>query len=71
MRIFSGAWHAPQVPALMLLLVALIWLYQFMFESRCKEILHTSAVRIGVAAFMILYLCIFATEGGVFIYFQF
>ena len=55
----------------MLLLVALIWLYQFMFESRCKEILHTSAVRIGVAAFMILYLCIFATEGGVFIYFQF
>ena len=40
LRIFSGAWHAPQVPALMLLLVALIWLYQFMFESRCKEILH-------------------------------
>ncbi|HEY0548938.1 MAG TPA: MBOAT family O-acyltransferase, partial [Verrucomicrobiae bacterium] len=28
-RIFHGAWHTPQVPALMLLIVALIWLYQF------------------------------------------
>src|SRR5881396_1160551 len=70
-RIFSGAWRIPQIPALMLLLVALIWLYQFMFESRFKEMLHTSAVRVGVAVFMILYLCLFATEGGAFIYFQF
>jgi hypothetical protein len=55
----------------MLLLVALMWLYQFAYESRVKAILHTSAVRVGVAVFMILYLCIFATEGGAFIYFQF
>src|SRR5436190_393482 len=66
-RIFSGVWHTPQVPALMLLLVALIWLYQFIFESRFKIILEANAVRIGVAALMILYLCIFATEGGAFI----
>jgi D-alanyl-lipoteichoic acid acyltransferase DltB (MBOAT superfamily) len=70
-RIFSGAWHTPQVPALMLLLVAAIWLYQFAFESRAKELLASRAVRVGVAAFMILYLCILATEGGAFIYFQF
>jgi len=70
-RIFSGAWHTPQVPALMLLLVALIWLYQFAYESRFKELLHTSAVRVAFAVAMILYLCIFATEGGAFIYFQF
>jgi D-alanyl-lipoteichoic acid acyltransferase DltB (MBOAT superfamily) len=70
-RIFAGAWHTPQVPALMLLLVALIWMYQFAFESRWKGILETGAVRVGVAVFMILYLCIFATEGGAFIYFQF
>jgi D-alanyl-lipoteichoic acid acyltransferase DltB (MBOAT superfamily) len=70
-RIVAGAWHTPQVPALMLLLVALIWLYQFMFESRFKEILQANAVRVGVAALMILYLCLFATEGGAFIYFQF
>jgi len=70
-RIFSGAWHTPQVPMLMLLLAALIWLYQFIFESRYQEILQTSVVRVGVAVFMILYLCICATEGGAFIYFQF
>jgi alginate O-acetyltransferase complex protein AlgI len=70
-RIFTGAWHTPQVPSLMLLLVALIWLYQFAYESRWKGILETGAVRVGVAVFMILYLCIFATEGGAFIYFQF
>jgi D-alanyl-lipoteichoic acid acyltransferase DltB (MBOAT superfamily) len=70
-RVCGGVLHAPQIPALMLLLVALIWLYQFAFESRFKEMLHTGAVRIGVAVFMILYLCLFATEGGAFIYFQF
>jgi D-alanyl-lipoteichoic acid acyltransferase DltB (MBOAT superfamily) len=70
-RIFAGAWHTPQVPALMLLLVTLIWLYQFAFESRFKEILQTGAVRVGLAVFIILYLCLFATEGGAFIYFQF
>jgi D-alanyl-lipoteichoic acid acyltransferase DltB (MBOAT superfamily) len=70
-RLFRGVWHTPQVPALMILLVALVWLYQFTFESRFKEILHTSAVRVGIAVLMILYLCLFATEGGAFIYFQF
>jgi D-alanyl-lipoteichoic acid acyltransferase DltB (MBOAT superfamily) len=70
-RIFNGLWHTPQVPALMLLLVALIWLYQFAYESRFKQILHAGVVRVGVAVFMIIYLCIFATEGGAFIYFQF
>ena len=70
-RIFSGVWHTPQIPALMLLLVGLVWMYQLFYESRFKEILQTSVVRVGGAAFMILYLCIFATEGGAFIYFQF
>ncbi|HYV31646.1 MAG TPA: MBOAT family O-acyltransferase, partial [Candidatus Binatia bacterium] len=70
-RIFTGAWHIPQVPALMLLLVALIWWYQFAFESRFKEILQTSVVRVGLAGLILVYLCLFATEGGAFIYFQF
>jgi D-alanyl-lipoteichoic acid acyltransferase DltB (MBOAT superfamily) len=70
-RILAGAWHTPQVPMLMILLVALIWLYQFTYESRLKEVLHTDTARVAVAVFMILYLCIFATEGGAFIYFQF
>jgi D-alanyl-lipoteichoic acid acyltransferase DltB (MBOAT superfamily) len=70
-RIFAGVWHTPQVPAFMLLMVALIWCYQFAFESRCKRFLETGAVRVGLAVMMIVYLCLFATEGGAFIYFQF
>ncbi|MFO1497404.1 MAG: MBOAT family O-acyltransferase [Verrucomicrobiota bacterium] len=70
-KIFAGAWRDPQIPALMVVLVGLVWLYQFAYESRLKPILETSAVRIGVASFMVLCLCIFATEGGAFIYFQF
>lgn len=70
-RIFTGTWHTPQMPALMLVLVGMVWLYQLAYESRFKEILHTGAVRVGAAVFMIIYLCLFATEGGAFIYFQF
>jgi len=70
-RIFAGVWHTPQVPALMLLLAGLVWIYQFAYESRLKALLQTSVIRVGVALFMIIYLCSFATEGGAFIYFQF
>jgi hypothetical protein len=31
----------------MLLMIALIWLYQFAFESRYKEFLQTGVVRVG------------------------
>jgi len=51
--------------------VAVIWLYQFCYESRFRGILQTSVVRIGAAAFMVLYLCLCASGGGAFIYFQF
>ena len=70
-RIFTAAWHGPQIPALMLVLVALIWLYQFCYESRFRVILQTGVVRVGAAVFMVLYLCLCASGGGTFIYFQF
>ena len=70
-RIFTAAWPDPQMPALMLLLVLLIWLYQFFYESRFRPILQTDAIRVGVAVFMVLYLCLCASGGGAFIYFQF
>jgi D-alanyl-lipoteichoic acid acyltransferase DltB (MBOAT superfamily) len=70
-RIFTAAWHDPQMPALMLILVAVVWLYQFCYESRFREILQTGIVRVGVAVFMVLYLCLCASGGGAFIYFQF
>src|SRR5437667_253079 len=69
-RIFTATWHDPQIPALMLVLVAVVWLYQFCYESRLREILQTDVVRVGVAVSMVLYLCLCASGGGAFIYFS-
>jgi D-alanyl-lipoteichoic acid acyltransferase DltB (MBOAT superfamily) len=69
--IFAGTWTDPQMPALMLTLIAIVWLYQLLYESRVKPILHSSIARVSIAVAMILYLCLFATGGGEFIYFQF
>ena len=54
-----------------LLLAALVWLYQFAYESRLRGALNTSVVRIALAAGMVLYLCLCSSGGGAFIYFQF
>ena len=70
-RIFGAAWSDPQIPALMLLLVALIWLYQFLYESNARELLKRSFVRVSVAVCMLVYLCVCSSGGGAFIYFQF
>lgn len=70
-RIFHAAWTNPQVPALMLALVLLVWLYQFMLESRAREILQTGLVRVSLVTAMVLYLCICSSGAGSFIYFQF
>ena len=70
-RIFVSAWHDPQIPALMLLLMAVIWLYQFLYESRFREVLARGVVRAGLAAAMLVYLCVCSSGGGAFIYFQF
>ncbi len=66
-----GAWSDPQVPLLMIAIVALVWIYEFLYESRFREVLAASAIRVGVALFMILYLCVCSSGGGAFIYFQF
>ena len=52
-------------------LLALVWLYEFLYESRFRNVLQTGLVRVGVAVFMVLYLCVCASGGGTFIYFQF
>ena len=70
-RLFSAAWSNPHVPALMLGLVLLIWLYQLLCESRAREILRFSPVRVGLATFMLVYLSFCSGNSGAFIYFQF
>jgi D-alanyl-lipoteichoic acid acyltransferase DltB (MBOAT superfamily) len=70
-RIFGSAWHDPQIPALMLLLMALIWLYEFLYESKFRAVLAHGLVRVSLAALMLVYLCVCSSGGGAFIYFQF
>jgi D-alanyl-lipoteichoic acid acyltransferase DltB (MBOAT superfamily) len=70
-RIGTAAWSNPGIPALMLLLVGVVWLYQFTYESRLRPVLSTSAVRVTLAVGMMLYLCLCSSSGGAFIYFQF
>ncbi|MCX7013899.1 MAG: MBOAT family protein [Candidatus Sumerlaeota bacterium] len=70
-RIFTAAWQGPQVPALMLGSVILVWLYQYLYESRWRAILETGVVRLGLAALMALSLCLCSSGGGSFIYFRF
>lgn len=70
-RIFTAAWDDPQIPALMLALVGVIWLYEFAYESRARGLLRSSLVRAGAAAAMVIYLFLCSSGGGAFIYFQF
>lgn len=70
-RIFTAVWQSPQIPALMLILAAMVWLYEFAYESSCRAVLKSSVVRVGAAVFMVLYLCLCSSGGGAFIYFQF
>lgn len=70
-RIFAAPWSSPQIPALMLLLVGLVWLYQSIYESRLRHVLRYGFVRIALAVAMMLYLCLCSSGGGAFIYFQF
>ena len=46
-RIFTAAWQNPQIPALMLLLVAVVWLYEFLYESRVPGGPWRTASRVG------------------------
>ncbi len=70
-RIFHTAWGNPQVPGLMIALVAAVWGYQLAYESRFRKLLGNGYVRVAIAVSMILYLCLCSSGGGAFIYFQF
>ena len=56
----------------MLALVLAVWLYQFAYESRIRQVLAAGPVRVGLVLLMVLYLAAFVgggTQG--FIYLQF
>jgi D-alanyl-lipoteichoic acid acyltransferase DltB (MBOAT superfamily) len=73
-RIFSTAWVDPRFPLLMAGLILAVWLYQLLYNSRSalRGLLETQPVRVGLAAFMIVYLLVVAQPSTKqFIYFQF
>ena len=70
-RIFTAVWQDPKIPMLMLALVALVWLYEFLCESRLRNMLQTGFVRVSIAVLMVLSLFFSSSGGGSFIYFQF
>jgi alginate O-acetyltransferase complex protein AlgI len=71
-RIFTSGAANPYIPIFALILILIIWLYQFLYESRLKHILEIKAVRIACVVLMILYLLVFAPSSRhTFIYLQF
>ena len=70
-RIFTSGWQAPQITVLMVVLIVLVWFYQFLYESKFRDVLKLGPVRVGVAVCIVLYLCLCSSGGGAFIYFQF
>jgi hypothetical protein len=53
-------------------LIAGVWCYQYVFESRLRYLLESKVVRVGLVVFMLAFLAIFtpSTEQA-FIYMQF
>lgn len=71
-RIFSSSLADPRCPLLALAFIFVVWLYQFVYESRFRPILELAPVRIAMMVCMILYLSVFAPSGEqAFIYLQF
>lgn len=71
-RIFTTGLINPNFPLLALGLTLSIWAYQFLYETKMENFLKLAPVRVGVMAFIFLYLCLVGGTGHeAFIYFQF
>lgn len=71
-RIFKGIGGNPEIPIFAALLVAVVWVYQLMFNSKYKYILENRILRIcGLAVAMMLVLVFASSANKQFIYFQF
>jgi D-alanyl-lipoteichoic acid acyltransferase DltB (MBOAT superfamily) len=69
--IATRPWTNPNCPLLMIVLVAAVWMYQLILESRWSSVLKASWLQPTLATAMLIYLVLCAAEGGSFIYFQF
>ena len=71
-RIFSSGIANPYCPILAIVMILLVWLYQFAYESKLRRFLELKSIRIVMIISMILYLMVFypSRESG-FIYLVF
>ena len=71
-RIFTSGLNDPRCPLLAVGLIAAVWCYQFIFESRLRSLLELRAVRVGLVVLMLAFLAVFAPSSEqAFIYMQF
>ncbi|MGQ9608702.1 MAG: MBOAT family O-acyltransferase [bacterium] len=71
-KILTSGLADPNFPIVALLLCLMVWIYQFLFESKFSKVLEDSFLKIALVCFMILYMVIFNISGNeAFIYFQF
>jgi len=71
-RIFTSGLADPRCPLLALLLIAAVWCYQYLYESRLRRVLEFRMVRIALMVFLLTYLLLTVpAEGQPFIYMQF
>jgi len=71
-RIFASSLSDPKCPVLAIGLIAAVWIYQYLFESRLRSILEIRVVRIVLMIFLLTYLVLTVpAEGQPFIYMQF
>ena len=71
-RIGSGGWGTCHMPMLMIILIALVWIYQMAAEySQGRRFLQDIRVQAVLAVAMLIYLFFGSASGGAFIYFQF
>ncbi|NQU24012.1 MAG: MBOAT family protein [Candidatus Nealsonbacteria bacterium] len=71
-RIARFTWADPRCPLLLAALVLCVWLYQFICESKFRNLLALPPVRVGLVVAMLLYVAMTGgTDDKAFIYFQF
>ena len=71
-RVFTSGWGDAAFPVLLAALVLSVWLYQYVYESRCRGLLQPAPVRIALVVGMVVYMAVVTTSGNQeFIYFRF
>lgn len=71
-RIVTSGMSEPLCPLLALGWIAIVWCYQYVFESRLRKVLESRVVRVAIVVLMLAFLVVFTPSSEqAFIYMQF